>query len=155
MSDMEILDVMLGAYSRIGVVSQLSEDEGNLYRSSNEQQTTTNPSDDDFRTLLNTNSVGNSDMTSETVRVINSEVTSQVSNKISGIKVDLKLHIRETIEQVISDQVLLTIRETLGEISSCVRPNMDLPSSEQPRSPKMHCRKKAWKNIPKMNKPYS
>ena len=43
---------------------------------SNERQTKPNPSGDDFRTLLNTNSVGNSEFASETIRLINSEITS-------------------------------------------------------------------------------
>ena len=65
-------------------------------------------------------------MTSETVRLINSEITSQVSNKINEFNVDLNLHIRETIEQVILDQVLPTFRETSGEIGNGARQNVDL-----------------------------
>ena len=148
-------DVMLGTYSRNGVDSQLSENEENLDRRSNERQTNTNPSGDDYRTLLNTNSVGNNDMTSDNVRLINSEITSQVSSKINEFKVDSNLHIRETVEQVISDQVLRTIRETLGEIGNGARPNVDLTSSERHRSPEMQCSKRAWKNIPKSNKTIS
>ena len=64
---------------------------------SNERQTKTNPSGDDLRAFLNTNRVGNSDITPETVRIINSEITNQVFSKISEFNVDLNLHIRETI----------------------------------------------------------
>ena len=41
---MENLDMMLGIYSRIGVDSQLNENEENLNQMSNEWQTNTNPS---------------------------------------------------------------------------------------------------------------
>ena len=155
MSDMKHLDVMFETYSRNGVDSQLGENEENLDRRSNERQTNTNPSGDDFRTLLNTNSVGNSHMTSETVRRINSEITSQVSSKKNEFNVDLKLHIRETIEQVILDQVLPIFTETSGEIGNGARQNVVLRSSERRRSPVMHCSERAWKNIPKSNKSIS
>ena len=97
MSDLENLDVMLETYSRNGVDSQLGENVENLHRKSNERQTNTNPSDIDFRTLLKNNSVGNSELTSETVRLANSEITSQISSKINEFKVDLSLYLRETI----------------------------------------------------------
>ena len=70
MSGIENLDVLLGSYSRNETNSQLSGNEDNMDRMSNERQTNTNQSGDDFRTLLNTNSIGNSDVTSETVRMI-------------------------------------------------------------------------------------
>ena len=56
---------------------------------------------------------------------------------MSEFKKDLNLHIRETIEQVISDQILPTIRETLGAINSGGRPNVDLTSSERHMSPEI------------------
>ena len=89
MSDMKNLDVMLGNYSRIGAESQLNENEGKIDIGSIEQQTNINPSGEDFRTLLNTNSVGSSEITAETVRMINSEITSQVSSRINEMRVDL------------------------------------------------------------------
>ena len=97
MPDIEILDVMLGKYSRNEVDSQLSENDENMDQRTNERQTNTNPSGDDLRTFLNTNSVGNSDITPETVRIINSEITNQVFSKICEFNVDLNLHIRKTI----------------------------------------------------------
>ena len=65
---------------------------------SNEQCTNTNPSEEDFRTLLNANSRQNSEITAETVRMMNNEITRQVSSKRNEIKLDLILQIRETIE---------------------------------------------------------
>ena len=73
MSDMENVDVMLGTYSRNEVDSKLSENEENtVVLRSNERQINFSPSGIDFMTLLNTNSIGNSNITSETVRMINS-----------------------------------------------------------------------------------
>ena len=84
--------------------------------------------------------------------MINSEITSQVSSKMNESEVDLNLHLRETIEQVIADQILPTIRETMVEISNGARANVDLTSSERYRIPEMHYSKKTWDNIPKLNK---
>ena len=47
----------------------------------------TNPSGDDFRILLNKNNIGNSDITIETLQMINSEITSQVTNKMNQFNV--------------------------------------------------------------------
>ena len=110
MSDMKYLDVILGSYSRKEISSQIRGNVEDMDQRSNERQANTNPSGEDFRTLLNTNSVGSSEITSETVKMINSEITNQVSSRMNEFKVDLNLHIEETIEQVISDQVLPTIR---------------------------------------------
>ena len=97
---------------------------------SNERQANTNPSGVDFRTLLNTNSVGSSEISSETVRMIYSEITCQVYSKMNEFKLDFNSHIKKTIEQVISDQVCPTIRATLGEISDSTLPIVDVTPSE-------------------------
>ena len=60
---------MLATYSRYEINILRSEKEANTDRRSYERQTITNPSGDDFRTLPKTNSVGNSDMTSKTIRM--------------------------------------------------------------------------------------
>ena len=58
----------------------------------------------------------------------------------------------EITSQVISDQILPTIRETLGEISCSAWTNVDLTSSERHRSHEIQFRKKVWKNVPNMTK---
>ena len=73
---------------------------------------------------------------------------------MNEFKTDMNLPIRETIEQVISDQVLPTISETLGEISRSARMNADLTSSERHWSPKTHCHKKDWENLTKLNRAF-
>ena len=70
MSHIENLDVMLGSDSRKETGSQLSENEENTDRWSNERQNNTNRIGVDFRTLLDTNSAGNSEIISETVRLL-------------------------------------------------------------------------------------
>ena len=89
---------------------------------------------------------------SETVRLTNSEIRNQVSREKNEFKMDLKLHITETIEPVISDQLFPTIWETLGEISNSTRLIVDLTSCEQHCSPEMHCRKKYWDKTLKLDK---
>ena len=70
--------------------------------------------------------------------MINIGITSQESSRMTEIKVDLKLHIRETIEQVIFEQVLPTIREIFGDFGNGAGVNTDLASSEQYRSPEVN-----------------
>ena len=76
----------------------MSENDEIVDVSSNEQCTNTNPSEEDFRTLPNANSRQSSEITAETVRMMNNEITRQVSSKRNEIKLDLNLQIRETIE---------------------------------------------------------
>ena len=71
---------------------------------------------------------------------------------MNDIKVDLNSHIREAIEQVISEQVLPTIRESLREVSSGARTNKDLTSSERHRSSAENYPRRIWELIPKVNR---
>ena len=143
MSDMENLDVMLGSYSRNEIGSQNNGNVEDTDQRSSERQTNTNLL---VRTLLNTNRLGNSEITSETARMINSEITSQVSSRLNEFKVDLNLRIRETIEQIISEEVLSTIRQALGEVNNGDQLVKDQTFSERERNPatqpqKKHCDK--------------
>ena len=92
MSDLENVDIMLGKYSRNELDSQLGENESELDLESNGLQTA-NPTSEDFRSLIKTNSRENSEITIETARLINSENTSQVTRKLDGIRSDLNSHI--------------------------------------------------------------
>ena len=105
--------------------SQPSENEENMNQRATEQQTNTNPNGEDFRTLPITNSAGSSEITLETVRMINSRIISQVSSRLNEIEFDLNLHVRQTIEQAILEQVLPRIRETLGERRNSAKVNTD------------------------------
>ena len=118
---------------------------------SNERKTITYPNREDFRTLLNSNSVGSSEISAETVRMINSEIASQVSGRINEMRVNLNSHITGAIEQAISEQVLPTIRETLSELGNSARNNLDPASGKRHRSPERTHPKRAWENIPKLS----
>ena len=48
---------------------------------SSKRQSNTIPTEEGFTTLLNTNIQGSSEITAETVKTINSEITSQMSGK--------------------------------------------------------------------------
>ena len=82
---------------------------------------------------MNTNSKGSSEFTAETVRMINSEITGQVSSNLNEIKFDLSSQIREAIEQAITDQVLPFIRNTPGEQEMGSKTKVDLTSSGRHR----------------------
>ena len=113
MSDLENVDIMLGNYSRNELDSQLGERETELDLESNGPQTA-NPISEDFRSLINTNSRKNSEITIETARLINNEITSQVTRKLDEIRSDLNYHILEVINSAITEKVLPSIQNVLG-----------------------------------------
>ena len=84
MSDVENVDVMLGRYSRDDE-NNASEDGMNLDLESNRLQQSSNVIGEDFRSLLNTNSRENSQVTIETTRIISDEVSNQISRRLNEI----------------------------------------------------------------------
>ena len=88
MSDLENVDIMLGNYSRNELDSQLGERETELDLESDGLQAA-NPISEDFRSLVDTNSRENSEITIETARLINNDITSQVTRKLDEIRSDL------------------------------------------------------------------
>ena len=75
MSDVENLDVKIGSYSR-NEAESISEDriiEGDL--GSDRRRKDVNEKIEDFRSLLNSNSRENSEISLETVRLVNSEIS--------------------------------------------------------------------------------
>ena len=101
---------MLQNYSTIDLDSQ-RETEGDL--ESNEFQTVY-PTSEDFRSLINTNSRENSEITIETARMINNENTTQVTRKLDEIREELNGQILEVINSAIAEKVLPTIQNVLG-----------------------------------------
>ena len=89
---------------------------------------------------MNTNSRGSSEITAE---MRNSEIASQVSNKLDEIKSILNSQIREAIELAISEQVLLSLQNTIGKQGRGLENSMDLTSSGRHRSPEV---RRAWGN---------
>ena len=75
MSDIENLDVMLGNYQ-----DDEQFREGDIDLGSEGRQRNTVPVESNYRSLLNTNLSENSEITIETSRAINSEISSQISS---------------------------------------------------------------------------
>ena len=113
MSDIENVDIMLGNYPRNHLDSQLGEREFEGDLESNGLQTT-NPTSEDFRSLINTNSRENSEITIETARLTNNEITTQVTRKLDEVREDLNTQILEVINSAIAENVLPSIQNALG-----------------------------------------
>ena len=89
MSDVENVDIMLGNYTRDDEENNISENQINLDSGSNRPQQSSNVIGEDFRSLLNTNSRENSEAIIETTRLINEEISNQMSRRLSEIKTSL------------------------------------------------------------------
>ena len=113
MSDVENVDIMLGSYSRDENGNDGSENEMNLDSGSSRPPLNSNLVGEDFRSLLNTNSRENSDITVETTRMISEEISSQMSRKLNEIKTSLNFQIQDAINNAITEKVLPSIQNTL------------------------------------------
>ena len=92
LSDVENVDIMLGSYSRDDEENNASENEVNLGSASSRPQQSSNDIGEDFRSLLKTNSSENSEATIETTRMINEEISNQMSRKLNEIKTSIKTY---------------------------------------------------------------
>ena len=104
LSDVENVDIMLGTYSREDEENNVSENEVNLDSGSSRPQRSSNVIREDFRSLLNTNSRENSEITIETSRLISEEISNQMSRELNEIKTGLT---------AITSTVLPSIQNTL------------------------------------------
>ena len=123
LSDVENVDIMLGSYSRDDEENNVSENEMNLDSGSSRPQQSSNVLGEGFRSPPNTNSRENSEITFETTRLINEEVSNQISRKLIEIKTSLNSQIQEAITDAIASTVLPSIQNTL-EMQG--RPNFTL-----------------------------
>ena len=80
MSDVENVDIMLGRYSRDDDKNNLNEDELHFDSGSSRPQQSSNVVEEDFRSLLNTNSRENGEITIETTTLISEETSNQMSS---------------------------------------------------------------------------
>ena len=87
---------MFGSYSREDQ-NNISENEVNLDSGSSRPQQCSNDIGEDFRSLLNTNSRETSEVTIETTRMINEEISNQMSRKLNEIKTNLNSQIQDAI----------------------------------------------------------
>ena len=111
--DVENADVMLGSYSRDDEENNISENEVNLDSGSSKPQQSSNVIGEDFRSLLNSNSRENSEIAIETTRLINEEISNQMSIKLNEVKTSLNSQIQEAITAAITNTVLPSIQNTL------------------------------------------
>ena len=109
-SDVENVDIMLGSYSREGEDNIASENEANLDSGSSRPQQSSNTLGEDFRSLLNANSRENSEVTIETTRLINEEISNQMSRKLNEIKDSLNIQIQDAISIAITEQILFPFK---------------------------------------------
>ena len=136
MSDVEIVDVILGLGSYSGNIEEIdhSEKEMTLDAESGRPQRNSNATGEDFRSLL-TNSRKNSEIIIETTRKINEEISNQKSRKLNEIKTSWNSQIQNAITAAIANTVLPFTKNSL-EMQR--RPNftmVDRGSNGLPPSP--------------------
>ena len=100
---------MLGNYNRNDLDCQSGERETEGDLESNELHSA-NPASEDFRSLNNTNSRENSEITIETAKMNNNEITTKVTRKV---RVDLNTHILEVINSASAENVPPSIQNVL------------------------------------------
>ena len=113
MFDVKNVDIMLGSYSRDDERNDHSENELNRDSGSSRPQQSSNLVGEDFRSLLNTNSRENSEVTIETTRMIREEISNQMSRKLSDIKSSLNSQIQDANTTAIVEKVIPSIQSTL------------------------------------------
>ena len=131
MSDVENVDIMLGSYSRCDEENNISENEGNLDSGFSRPQQSSNVIGEDFRSLLNTNSRENSEITIETTRLINEEISNQ-----NEVKTSLSSQVQEAITAAITNTVLPAIQNTLETQGRLDFTMVDRGSNEPHLSPR-------------------
>ena len=160
---------MLGSYSRDEDRNNESENEVNLDSESSRHQQNSNLVGEDFRSLLNTNSRENSEITIETTRMISEEILNQMSRKLNEIKTSMNYQIQDAINHAITEKVLPSIQNTLERQGRAgltivdqrsdephpdlgtVNPNMgDLKSGERQRNPGANNALGAWEKRSKI-----
>ena len=135
LSDVKNVDIMLGSYSRDEEENIASENEVNLDSGSSRPQQNSNVIGEDFRSLLNTNSRENSEITVETTRMISEEISNQMSRKLNEIRNGLNSQIHEAINSVMTETVLPSIQDTLGTHGNMNYITMDQTSVGPHKSP--------------------
>ena len=114
MSDVENVDIMLGSFSRDDDRNNQSEDDFKLDSGSSRPQQNYNLVGEDLRSLLNTNSRENSEMTIETTRMISDEIPNQRSRKPNEIRPSLNSQMQDARTMAMTEKLLLSIQNTLN-----------------------------------------
>ena len=128
MSDIENLDVMLGNYTNSEIRGQDAVDQIETDPESRGRQQDLDPNEPNYRSLLNTNLSENREITVETSRMINSEISSQMSRKIEEMKSDLNSHILEVNNSAIEERILPSIENVIASSREVKNTKWDLRS---------------------------
>ena len=126
---MKNLDVMLGNYQESDQVRDENLSNTDFDLESRRPQSEANSISGNFRSLLNTNKSEKSEITAETSRAINSELSSQMFRKLD-MKSDLKSHILNAIDSAIEVKVIPSIKNALKSQNSTENTNLDFRSDE-------------------------
>ena len=130
MSDIENLDVMLGNYTNSENRDQEAIDQIGIDPESERRQQALDQNEPNYRSLLNTNLSENSEITVETSRMINSEISndSQMSRRIEEMKSDLNSQILEVINSAIEERILPSIENVIMSNREAKNTKWDLRS---------------------------
>ena len=142
MSDLKNWDILLGSYSGNEIESNSEDSNIEVDLEYNRPRPEVVQNGEDFRSLSNSNSIENSDITFETMRLVNSEV----SEKIDEFKMKLNSQIAETINLVISEKILPNIQNFMTSQNPVIRKEMDHRSRVIHRTAEMRSTKNAWKS---------
>ena len=134
MSDLENKGILLGNYSRNDLECQLGERKTEGELDSNNLQTS-NPKRECFRSLNISNCRENSEITIETARMINNEITTQVTRKLDEVREDLNTQILEVINSAIAEKRLSSTKNVLGVQKSGLNTSRVHQSGRLDRSP--------------------
>ena len=113
MSDVENVDNLLRIFSRDGRRNNQTEEELNLDSGSSRPQQSSNLVGEDFRSLLNTNSRDNSEMTNDKTGIISEEFPNCMSRKPNEIEPSLNSQTQDASATATAEKVLPSIQNTL------------------------------------------
>ena len=127
MSDIKNEDVVLGKYSNSEIRDQETVDHIEIDPESRRRQQDLDRNEGNYRSLLNTNLSENSEITAETSRMINSEISSQMSRKMEEMKSVLNSHIL-IINSAIEEKILPRIEKVISNNGEAENAKWDLRS---------------------------
>ena len=105
---------------------------------------------ENLKSLLKTNTSDISEITDETSRGINSEISSQMSSTLEANRIDLNAHVLEVINSAIEEKELPTIRNALNAHSASSSTKFDLRSKGHYQRENVGMSRKTRVNLPNL-----
>ena len=112
--DRDYMERMLGTFPRSNLESDQGDRDINVGLESVGTQQNINQNGEDFKSLLNTNSRENSEITIETASMIYTEIASQITKKLDETKIELNSQLLTKVYTVFTEQVFSSIQNTIG-----------------------------------------